>query len=393
MQRTKIQHGKIISQKGIGHGTILIEGSKIVGVEHADIQAPDAKVIDAKGNFVSPGFIDLHVHGGNGFDFMDGTEQAYQEISILHARHGTTSIAPTTMSCSHNTLKGILSAFETFKNKQFSGSCFIGIHIEGPYFAFNQRGAHDGRYIRSPKADEYKEIISTSASVARWSAAPELPGALEFGNYLRSKKILPSLAHTDAIYEEIITAFKHGFTHATHLYSAMSGVTKKNGFRYAGAVESAFLIDEMTVEIIADGAHLPPPLLQLVYKIKGPEKIALITDAMRGAGLAAGPSVLGSREDGLPVIIEDGVAKLPDRSAFAGSVATADRLIRNMIQMAGAPLVDAVRMMTTTPAEIMNLSDKKGTIEVGKDADIVIFDDDLQVKMTMVQGKIVYEEQ
>ncbi|HEX4852259.1 MAG TPA: amidohydrolase family protein, partial [Puia sp.] len=270
MLRKKIQRGKIISQSGIHEGTILIEGTKIIGVEKNDIDVSDATVLDAQGQFVSPGFIDLHVHGGNGFDFMDNTEEAFRNISNIHARYGTTSLTPTTMSSSQQSLLGLLDTYENFGQKKWPGTSFIGIHVEGPYFAMNQKGAHDGRYVRNPNKHEYEEIISRSSSIVRWSAAPELPGALEFGNYLQSKKILPALAHTDAIYEEVLLAFHQGFTHATHLYSAMSGVVRKNGFRHAGAVESAFLIDEMTVEIIADGVHLPPPLLKLVYKIKGP---------------------------------------------------------------------------------------------------------------------------
>jgi N-acetylglucosamine-6-phosphate deacetylase len=217
-----------------------------------------------------------------------------------------------------------------------------------------------------------------------------LKGAIEFGRYVTSKGALAAVAHTDAIYEEVLEAFKNGYTLATHLYSAMSGVTRRNTFRYAGVIESAYLLDGMDVEIIADGVHLPAPLLQLVYKIKGPERTALITDAMRAAGMAEGESILGNKEHGLKVIVEDGVAKLPDRSSFAGSVATADRLVRTMIQLAGIPLTDAVLMMTKTPARIMKIDDKKGSIEAGKDADILIFDEDIDIKMTMIKGQVVY---
>jgi N-acetylglucosamine-6-phosphate deacetylase len=273
------------------------------------------------------------------------------------------------------------------------GASFIGMHLEGPYFSMNQRGAQDPRYIRNPDPEEYREILSTYPSIRRWSAAPELSGALDFGTYLRSKGVLAALAHTDAVYEEVLAAFEKGYTHATHLYSAMSGVTRRGTTRYAGAVESAFLIDEMTVEIIADGVHLPPPLLKLVYKIKGADRTALITDAMRGAGMPPGESLLGSRHNGLKVIIEDGVAKLPDRSAFAGSVATADRLVRNMIQLADVPIIDAIRMMTSTPAAIMGVADRKGTLSPGKDADIVLFDDRINIHCTMGGGRIVYSKE
>jgi N-acetylglucosamine-6-phosphate deacetylase len=170
----------------------------------------------------------------------------------------------------------------------------------------------------------------------------------------------------------------------------MSGVTRKNAFRFAGVIESAYILDEMDVEIIADGTHLPAPLLKLVYKIKGAHRTALITDAMRAAGMPPGESMLGSLKNGLKVIVEDDVAKLPDRSSFAGSVATADRLVRNMISKAEVPLTDAVRMITSTPARILGVSNKKGSLVSGMDADIVVFDDQIRIAQTLVQGRVVY---
>ena len=199
------------------------------------------------------------------------------------------------------------------------------------------------------------------------------------------------MAHTDAIYEEALKGFENGYTLATHFYSAMSGVTRRNAYRYAGAVEAGYLIDEMDVEIIADGVHLPAPLLKLVYKIKGSHRTALITDAMRGAGMPEGESILGNINTGLKVIVEDGVAKLPDRSAFAGSVATTNRLVRNMVNMAKVSLLEAVRMMTITPARILKVDYLTGSLATGKAADIVFFDNNINVQMTMVKGKIVYK--
>jgi N-acetylglucosamine-6-phosphate deacetylase len=254
----------------------------------------------------------------------------------------------------------------------------------------SQRGAQDPRFIRDPNPEEYKEILASTTHIKRWSAAPELKGALEFGKYMKSKGVLPAVAHTDAIYEDVVVAFENGYSLATHLYSAMSGVTRRNAFRYAGVIEAAFIIDEMDVEIIADGVHLPPPLLKLVYKIKGAERTALITDAMRAAGMPPGESTLGSLHNGLKVIVEDGVAKLPDRSSFAGSVATADRLVRTVTTTADIPLVDAIRMMSSTPARILGVQDKKGTLAAGKDADVVIFDKDIRIETTIVKGKVVY---
>ncbi|MGZ8558961.1 MAG: N-acetylglucosamine-6-phosphate deacetylase [Chitinophagaceae bacterium] len=390
-QRTKIYNGKIITPGGIlPQGTILVTGDVITAVSANDMSFDDAFEIDAKENYISPGFIDIHVHGGGGYDFMDGSEEAFLKIAETHARYGTTAMLPTTLTSEKEDLLQTLELYEQAKKKNTLGAQFIGMHLEGPYFALNQRGAQDPKYIRDPDPKEYKEILQRSSSVKRWSAAPELKGAIEFGKYITSKGILAAIAHTDAIYEEVLEAFENGYTLATHFYSAMSGVTRRNAFRFAGVIESAYLLDEMDVEIIADGVHLPAPLLKLVYKIKGPDRTALITDAMRAAGMPEGESVLGNLKTGLKVIVEDGVAKLPDRTSFAGSVATADRLVRTMIKLAGVPLLEAITMITKTPARIMKIDNKKGSLAKGKDADILIFDEDINIKMTMVEGRIVF---
>jgi len=390
-QQLKISNGKIITPaKIINGGTVLVSNGIITAVSEGDLDAPAATLIDAGGKYISPGFIDIHIHGGGGHDFMDNTIEAFLGVAELHAKYGTTAMSPTTLTSSKEDLLETLRVYEIADGQNINGSQFIGMHLEGPYFAINQRGAQDPRYIRDPDPEEYKEIIAGTSVIKRWSAAPELKGAIEFGKYVTSKGILAAIAHTDAIYEEALEAFENGYTLVTHLYSAMLGVTRRNAYRYAGVVEAAYLIDGMDVEIIADGIHLPSPLLKLVYKIKGAKKTALITDAMRAAGMPPGDSVLGSLKSGLKVIVEDGVAKLPDRSSFAGSVATANLLVRNMIKMADVPLLEAVEMATLTPATIMNIADKKGSIEIGKDADLVIFDADINIEKTIVKGKVIY---
>jgi N-acetylglucosamine-6-phosphate deacetylase len=391
--RLKITNGTIITPyRYIRNGTIVIENGGILGVHEGNVEFPDSETIDVGGNYIAPGFIDLHIHGGGGHDFMDGSKEAFLKIAETHAQYGTTAMVPTTLTSEKEDLLETLDLYEQANAANLHGAQFLGMHLEGPYFALSQRGAQDPRYIRNPDPKEYEEVLAYSSSITRWSAAPELPGAIEFGKRLRQKGILAAVAHTDAIYEEVLEAYENGYTLATHLYSAMSGVTRRNAFRYAGTIESSFLLD-MDVEIIADGVHLPAPLLKLIYKIKGPDRIALITDAMRAAGMPEGESTLGSLKNGLKVIVEDGVAKLPDRTSFAGSVSTADRLVRNMVRMADVSLLDSVRMMTATPARIMGVDNKKGTLVAGKDADIVIFDEDIRIQTTIVQGRIIYDKQ
>ncbi len=350
------------------------------------------EVINAGGLYVSPGFIDMHTHGAGGYDFMDGTVEAYLGAAKMHAKHGTTSLLPTTLTSTNEELLKTFSIYKEAKAKNTEGASFLGLHLEGPYFAYGQKGAQDPKYLRNPEPEEYNAILEASDDIMRWSLAPELKGAIEFGKVLRSKNILPSIAHTDAICEEVEEAFDAGFTHVTHLYSCMSTITRRNAYRYAGALEATYLIDDMTVEIIADGVHLPKSLLRYVYKFKGPDKIALCTDSMRGAGMPDGESILGSLQGGQKVIIEDGVAKLPDHTAFAGSVATADRLIRTMIGLADVSLEEAIRMITLTPARILKIDKTKGSIEIGKEADLVLFDKDININTTIINGKVVYKK-
>lgn len=389
----KIFNGKVITpDKILENASILIFDGHIIGIEHGNIDYSEAIEIDAKGNYISPGFIDIHIHGGGGADFMDGTVEAFLTIAETHARYGTTAMLPTTLTAEREDLEATLNAYEIAKTKNTKGSTFLGMHLEGPYFAMSQRGAQDPRFIRNPDENEYREIIANFKSIKRWSAAPELPGAIAFGKYLVENNILAAMAHTDAIYEEALDAFNNGYSLATHFYSAMSGVTRRNAYRYAGVVEAGYLIDEMDVEIIADGVHLPAPLLQLIHKIKGPKRTALITDAIRAAAMPEGEYILGGLKNGTRIIVEDGVGKMPDRTSFAGSVATFDRLIRTMLNIAGLPLLEVIQMASLTPARIIKVDDRKGSIENAKDADIVIFDESINIQMTMVEGHVVYEK-
>jgi N-acetylglucosamine-6-phosphate deacetylase len=392
-KKLKITNGRILTPfRIIPNGTVVVTDNKITDIMEGNADVAGAFEIDAQGQYISPGFIDIHVHGGGGSDFMDGTVEAFLKVAETHAHYGTTSMLPTTLTSETEELFHTLEIYKEANKKNLFGAQFLGIHLEGPYFALNQKGAQDPRYIRNPDPKEYKEILSHSSDIRRWSAAPELDGAIEFARYLKSKGILVALAHTDAVYEEALLGFENGFTLATHFYSCMNGVTRKNALRYAGAIECAYLVDEMDVEVIADGIHCPPPLLKLIYKIKGVDRTALITDAMRAAGMPEGESILGSLNNGLRVIVEDGVAKLPDRTSFAGSVATTDRLVRTMVKMADVPLLDAVKMATRTPASILGISAQKGSLLPGNDADILIFNDDIEIQTTIINGKIIYSK-
>lgn len=390
----QIVNGKILTPfRTLHNKCIVVQDGLIQAVVDEESIDPSLPVIDACGKYIAPGFIDIHVHGGGGHDFMDSTEEAILGPAIVHARHGTTSLTPTTVACGPDRLKKFITAYESaIRHTEHGGANLLGIHIEGPYFAQTQKGAQDGRYITVPIPRDYNEILSLTDHIVRWDAAPELPGSHSFGDALLRAGVLASIAHSDATFEQAMEALEHGFNHVTHFYSGTSTVTRVGAFRTAGIVEFAYLRDDVTVEIIADGCHLPASLLALIYKIKGPSRVVLITDAMRAAGTELKISKLGDAETGLDVVIEDGVAKLPDRSSFAGSVATADRLVRNMLQIAAVPMETAVQMMTTTPARVLGVSDRKGIIAPGYDADIVVFDENVEVGMTMVKGSVVYDK-
>lgn len=392
--QTKIINAKLIlPDRIIPNGSLLIREGKIVEIHDSPVESDSETVIDAEGMYVSPGFIDIHVHGGGGYDIMDNTVEAFLGVAATHAQYGTTAMLPTTLTSETADLIDLFHVYEQALLQNKDGARFLGLHLEGPYFAMNQGGAQDPRYIRNPDPAEYEPILRDYHHlIARWSAAPELPGALTFGKKVREKDILLALAHTDAVYAEIVEGLESGYNLATHLYSGMSGMTRKNAYRYAGTIESCLLLDEIHVEIIADGVHLPAPFLQLIHKTKGTERITLITDAMRAAGMPEGKSVLGSLRNGLEVIVENGVAKLPDRSSFAGSVATMDRLIRTMLSETSVSLQEVIRMVSINPARLIKRDQEIGSIAIGKDADLVLFDEDISIHRTIIQGRSVYEK-
>ena len=387
----KIINGTIITGGESFIGNVVLKNGVIdyVGTEDPQV-SDDVRVIDAKGLYVSPGFIDMHTHGAGGADFMDGTVDAYLTAARMHAVHGTTLLYPTTLT---STNEALFASFETYRKAEemnMDGARFGGMHLEGPYFSPVYAGAQDPRYLRNPRPEEYLEILDRCPALARWSFAPELEGAEEFAAELKKRGIVASIGHTNATFQECDAAYKSGADLMTHFYSCMSTVSRRNAFRYAGTIEYGYIQDGMNLEIIADGIHVPQDLLHLLLKIKGVERLALVTGSMRAAGMPEGPSILGPLSDGQEVIVEYGVAKLMDKSAFAGSVATADRLVRTMVQIAGCSITDAVRMITENPARIMGISDRKGSLKAGMDADVVIFDEDINVRNTIIEGKIVY---
>ena len=334
---TQIINGKILTPQGwLKDGSVILRDSKILEVTNCDLAVIGASLVDAKGMYVVPGGVEMHVHGGGGRDFQEGTEEAFRTAVAAHGKHGTTSIFPTLSS---STVPMIEAAVETCnKLMEEKDSPILGLHLEGPYLNPSKAGAQVPEWIKNPDPNEYIPVVEKAPCLARWDAAPELPGALQFGKFCSEKGILPSIAHTAAEHSDVRAAYEAGYTHVTHFYNAMPGFHNKQGYKYEGTVESVYLIDDMTIECIADGIHVPPTILRMAYKIKGVERMALISDALAVAAAPPEAQAFDPR-----VIIEDGVCKLADRSALAGSIATTDRLIRTMVNEAEVPLEDAVR--------------------------------------------------
>ena len=397
--KTKIKNGLVITPMGIVQRNVYFKDGTITDITDQSLDCEQE--YDAQGRYVSPGFIDVHTHGGGGADFMDGGVDCIVTAACLHLRHGTTSILPTTLAAGvEATLAriGDIGTAMRMEREEPTGRWpfgvqrlphILGAHLEGPYFSVRQSGAQNPAFLKAPCPEEYNRILSEGKGVIRrWSFAPELKGSGAFCCALLQQGVIPAIAHSDGEYEDVKRVYDLGCKLAVHLYSGMSTIVRKNGFRHLGVVESALLLQDMDVEVIADGMHLPPELLRLIYQCKGPEHILLVTDAMRGAGMPEGKSYLGKLGEGMECIVEDGVAKLPDRTAFAGSVATSDRLVRTMAAQAKIPLLDAVRMMTDVPARVMGLT-AKGKLEAGYDADIVLFDEDIRIGQVWVSGQAV----
>ncbi|MBR2971709.1 MAG: N-acetylglucosamine-6-phosphate deacetylase [Clostridia bacterium] len=376
----RIKSTNIISRGKLLDGYVYYENGRIVSV--TDRELPFDEEYDAGSNFVSAGFIDIHTHGGGGFSFEGEVSDVINGVNF-HLTHGTTSICPTVSAAPIDDMRRSLGNIKAAMSDGRVMAYIIGAHLEGPYLSLAQTGAQAGACITFPIKNDYVSIVSDyRGTLARWTYAPENDQDTEFAEYMRGAGVLTSAGHTNATYTDMKRALDAGCALVTHLYSCTSTVTRDHGFRSLGVIESTFLEDGIVAEIIADGKHLPPELIRMIYKIKGSDGIVAVTDSLS----LAGTDVKMGRMSSTDFIIEDGVCKLLDRSAFAGSIATADVLLRVLTKETGIPITDAVKMLTENPARVMGLTDK-GLLEEGYGADIVVFDSDISVKAVFVSGE------
>lgn len=386
--KTTIAGVRALTPQGFRDGMFVTIADGVITEITEQTPADPGPVVDAAGLLCVPGFIDLHVHGGGGHDFSDATADAFIGAAQAHMLRGTTTLLPTTVCCPPEELDLIFSALRAARASGAALPHLPGLHVEGPWISPKQAGAQDPRYILTPNDQAVRSLMANAADVARVTAAPELPGALALGNALRERGIVASIGHSDADYTEVQAAVENGYTLVTHLYSGMSMLHRVRAMRVLGVVESAYLLDDLYVELIADGMHLPSELLQLIVRCKPWDHICLVTDATRGMGLDDGSEIiLGSLATGQRAIVEGGVAYMPDFSCFAGSVASSVRCVRTMVEKAHVPMEDAVRMMTLHPSRVLGLEGRKGALAVGMDADIVCLSADWDVRHVFAMGR------
>lgn len=365
-------------------GTIVVRGEKIIEVSPAaanELRA-GARVINLRGLTVVPGYIDMHIHGALGADTLDATPKAISTIARYLARNGTTSFLPTTVSASWEQLGKAGAAVVQAMNADTPGAEILGLHLEGPFLNPEKRGAQNPAAIQDVDVNAIAALLNRFPGLVRVvTLAPELPRALECIKYITGRGVTVAAGHTNADFETMDAAFKAGLTHAVHLFNGMGPMHH----REPGAAGAVLSRPRVTCEVIADGHHLHPATVWLVAALKAPDDLILVTDAMRATGLANGEYDLG----GLAVRVEDGVAKLPTGS-LAGSTLTLAKAVKNAVAFTGFPLQEVVRWATVNPARVIGVSAKKGEIAPGKDADIIVLDQDLNAVLTMIRGTIVW---
>ncbi len=378
----------VLPDKVLSDTSVLIADGRIAAI---GVPCPEgAKVIDAAGGYVLPGFIDIHVHGGGDADMMDESVEAIHQMARAHARHGTTALVPTTMTCEDELLERVIACYLEAEKTPTGGAQLLGLHLEGPFFSAAGKGAQPISEQRVPTREVLEHFIKLAQGrILRWDAAPELENSDLFAQVMKENGILCSAAHTQATATQALKAYDDGFSHVTHFYNACSTFHKKNGIVHSGVVEATYISDGVTIELIGDGCHIPRESMLLAHRIKGPDKIALITDAMRAACTDDIHSILGPRKSGVPVVVKDDVAQLPDFSSYAGSIATMDRCLRVAHCRYGLPLEDVSRMLSLTPARLCGVADRKGSLEAGKDADIVVMTPEFSVQTVIIGGEII----
>jgi len=392
----------VLTARVLPGGTLHVRDGRIVALgRESELPPFRGAVIDAGGRYAAPGYIDMHVHGGGGADFMDGTPDAFQTAIRAHARHGTTTIVPTSTVARHEQTLRFLDLCRTFKQRgpdTSGGLCRVaGAHLYGPYFAEEKVGCHPRDEARPPTPDEYEQYLAFAKGGALLTAtcAPELPGAAGFYRAARSAGVRLNAGHSNATWDEMAMAYELGVRHVDHFFCAMSNyvsVRSRSGAPMRGGIMEYVLASaDVTTELIADGRHLAPELLRFALNMIGAQRVALVTDCMRALDLPPGEYFFGSTDGGEPILSDGSVGLMLDGKSLASSVRGMDFMVRHMHKIAGVDLPTAVRMASLTPAKIVGLDLELGSLDTGKRADVILLDDEMAVRQTWVDGRPVGE--
>jgi N-acetylglucosamine-6-phosphate deacetylase len=373
----------ILEDQVLGEGWVSFESGSVTGIGQGNPNHGDEN-LDAQNFYLAPGFIDLHIHGGQGYDFLDATAEGFAAAATFHLTGGTTSLCPTAATATYERFETVISRWQ--QAQPLTICRLLPLHLEGPHLAPGKAGAQDPSLMRPPNKADIQWILARSSAISQITIAPEFPGALELISAASAAGIRMSAGHTEASGQEMQKAVEAGLTKVTHLFNAMSSATKKGMFRQPGVLEYALAENNLFCELVTDGFHVLPTLTRMAYNAKGPDRIMLITDALAGAGMALGYQFRLGRLD---CKVGEGFGMLADGSALAGSLARTIDLVRFMAKSVGVPLVEAVRMASLTPARVLGREEISGSIAEGKNADFVLFDDQFKVHTVWVGGERV----
>jgi N-acetylglucosamine-6-phosphate deacetylase len=383
----------ILEDRPAPDAAVIVDGSRIAAVQVDNTIRPSSSdtLVDLRGGYLAPGFVDLHVHGGAGADFMDGAAEAFRIVCRAHARHGTTSLLPTTTVALHDRHLAFLETCRRMKSEGTGSARILGAHFYGPYFGLEARGCHPAASVRPPIREEYEQYLAYADCIATATVAPELPGAEAFVRACREREVRCNAGHSHATFEQMEAAVGWGVRHVDHLFCAMSDRARLRQTQAypmrGGVMEATLYFDELTTEVIADGKHLQRELLLLAYKVKGPDRLALVTDCNRALDMPDGAYWFGPEVDGERIVRRDGVGLMLEGTALASGVMSMDHCVRTFHRLTGAPLVETVRMASLTPARIAGWDQEIGSIAPGKRADLVVLDRELKVTQVYVDGQ------
>jgi N-acetylglucosamine-6-phosphate deacetylase len=386
--RFALTNGRVILPGEIVTGkALVVEANKILGVVDTASLGVGVQHFEVGGRYIAPGLIDIHTHGALDHTFNEPTAEAFTSITRENATRGVTSLLATVTTAPIPNLVECLEFSRHWMQEPPAGSQVLGVHVEGPYFNMEQKGAQDPKNIRTPDDGSSDLLLEHHDVIKIMTYAPELPGALELTARLARLGIVPAAGHSSATDEDVLAAITAGLRHVIHLWSGQSSTVREGPWRKPGLLEASLVFDGLTAEIIADNKHLPPTLMKLAYKCLGADRLCAVSDASSGAGLAEGARF---RMGEMEYEVHNGVGMLLDRTAFAGSTTLVNQMIPILTKAVGIPLVEAIRMLTLTPARVVGVNDRKGSLEAGKDADIAVFEEDFTAWRTMIRGQWVY---